>query len=132
MSSTYPGNPHPPLLTYNSYKLKCNLFLWFNWNLQGSFGHLPNLLVYDDWTLFRKWLVFYKTNQIMKQMLTAIKPQGIGIQEPVWWKEYHPGSGTRDQYLDIYLEGFLVTTLTLRNRVKSPLKLREGLNIKTG
>lgn len=126
-------------MTYNSYKLKCKLFLCFNWNLQASFGHLPNILVYDHGTLFRKWLVFYKTNQIMKQMSTAIKPQGIWTQVPVRWKAHYPGLATRDQYLDLYLEGFLVTTLTLRNRLKSPLKLWEGgkkqctmINIKAG
>jgi len=66
-------------------------------------------------------------------MSTAIKPQEIGIKGLVRWKAYHPGSGTRDQYLDIYL-GFLVTTLTLRKRVKSTLKLREekGENIRKG
>lgn len=110
MSCAYTGNPQTSLfMTYNSYKLKCNLFLFFNWNCQGSFGHLPNLLIYDHGTLFRKWFIFYKTNQIMKQMSTAIKPQGIWTQEPVWWKAHPPGLATRDQYLDLYLECFLVT-----------------------
>lgn len=133
MSCTYTGNLWPALfMTYNSYKLKCNLFLCFNWNLQGSFGHLSNLLIYDHRTLFGKWFVFYKTKQIMKQMSTAIKPQGIWTQELVWWKAHHSGLATRDQYLDLYLECFLVTTLTLRNRAKSPLKLREEKNSAQG